>query len=194
MKGKYANAAERRRYLEGLERRASEAEAQVGQLTAKLAGLQEKTDRQLASFAQEVRDLRRQRDENASPLLAGAEDRIRALMSEVEGEKKKAQETLRRQHAQADGVFRLLGLLGFSRVESGEILMACLGNAYTYVVDEDLGSSRKSKLSTSAVVQIQAAKGNRSNPELVKEIRRALAADAALPVDRPAQQGDADGS
>lgn len=84
MKGKHANAAERRRYLEGLEKRAQDAERKAAKLEAELSELRTRTDAQIAHLRVEVADLKRQRDAAASPALDAALEDGQRLRRRIE--------------------------------------------------------------------------------------------------------------
>jgi predicted RNase H-like nuclease (RuvC/YqgF family) len=177
VKGKHANAADRRRHIEALERRAETAERQVAERTSELAALREKSELQITGLRRELAALRKQRDENASPHLDAAEQRIRSLMDEMKRADQRVEEIMRKDRARADGMFTLLMLIGFTRVEGLEILASTHGNDSVQVAGVNTGVDMRAakKLSPEAIARIQRAKGNRSNPELVKELRAALA-------------------
>lgn len=82
MKGKYANAAERRRYVAELEQRAAVAERERDRATAELAAAQEKHEQAAESLRTRLEAVREQRDQATAPLLSAAEERIHALTAE----------------------------------------------------------------------------------------------------------------
>lgn len=76
MRGKHANAAQRRRYLEGLERRATEAERAAESLKVEFADFRERSNQEIETLRATLREVKRQRDEGASPALEAANRRL----------------------------------------------------------------------------------------------------------------------
>jgi hypothetical protein len=80
-RGKYANAAEKRRAQEDLERRAADAERERDRLAIDLAALRESSEREASVLRGQVRTLQEQRDDAAAPRILQLEqinNRLRA--------------------------------------------------------------------------------------------------------------------
>jgi hypothetical protein len=82
-KGKYAARSGRRHEFAGLEERAVIAERERDRLTAELAEVRERADREIAAARKLAADLRRQRDEGAGPAVASLEREIRRVREEA---------------------------------------------------------------------------------------------------------------
>jgi vacuolar-type H+-ATPase subunit I/STV1 len=115
VKGKHANAAERRRHIEALENRAETAERTAGKLEAELTELREKTTQQITALRREVTALIAQRDEASAPALDEAMNRVADLTSELKANEEDAtrfKKDYRRLHRIALGLLREKGYTG----------------------------------------------------------------------------------
>jgi len=93
MKGKYANAAEKRQAHENLSQRLTAAERDRDRLARELADEQQRREKEVATLRETIASLRAQRDEGVSPDLEEAFKVVRTLKEETE--------TLRKEKAQA---------------------------------------------------------------------------------------------
>lgn len=84
MKGKYTNAAERRRHLEDLTSRTEAAERKAAALEAELRDLRATSERQIGDLRSRLAELKQQRDAVMSPELDASQRRIGELREQLE--------------------------------------------------------------------------------------------------------------
>ncbi|PZG49846.1 hypothetical protein C1I98_11055 [Spongiactinospora gelatinilytica] len=83
MRGKKAAGAAIRKDRAELEQRAVRAEHAERRLTGELAALRERSGREIHALRTALAEAKRQRDDAASPLLLGAEERVRTLSADL---------------------------------------------------------------------------------------------------------------
>jgi NADH dehydrogenase/NADH:ubiquinone oxidoreductase subunit G len=130
MKGKYANAAEKRRGMETLEQRAANAERERDRLTAELATQAARHQRSRAEFRAKLAEVERQRDEGAAPALAATREAM--------GELKAKADSLRKANAKMTRTNRrLLRVIVTAGIEAGFTEKDAGGAAYGLVDPEE---------------------------------------------------------
>ena len=130
MKGKYGNAAEKRRAQTELENRVTVAERERDHLAREAAEAKERRDRDVRTLNQALADMRRERDGAVSPALSAAADTVRALKDEATH--------LRKANAQAIKTNRrLMHVISSAAREAGFHDKDARGAAYGLVDVED---------------------------------------------------------
>lgn len=198
MKGKYANAAERRRHLEELEKRAERAEHKAASLERELGQLREKTDRHVTGLQSELAAVKAQRDANTAPVVSDLEEQIRKLRQEKKDAQEYAQDQNDRYHQAFLAYRRILRMLGFTLLEANEIVFRTIVkdiNPELILTDENFGinSKRAKTLPPDAAAVIQAARGHRPNMRsgIQERLTAALIKSLASEDGEEAKGGDA---
>lgn len=145
MKGKYANAAERRRVMVQLEERAATAERGRERAVAELAACREMADGEIGRLRERLAEATSQRDAGASPLVASMEARAEALRRQLR-DTEAAQKEKEKMWGQFVDGFRqyLVRVNGLTRIEAHEIMLNCFPGKEraTYVVPKGSGDHR----------------------------------------------------
>lgn len=146
MKGKYANAAERRRHLAELEERATTAERARQQAEAQLAAYRQKTGAELNRMTEKLRDAVNERDAQAAPRITELEKQVEAMRQravKAEGEQVELRDKWRR--AVVSIAEYLMSAHKYTQVEAHEVIVSCMRGIQTTIalntdqIDDSLG-------------------------------------------------------
>lgn len=183
MKGKYANAAERRRYIEQLEQRTAAAERERDRIAAELAALRATHEQAAEALRGRLSAAREQRDQNTAPRLAAAEERISELAAKAEDAGRDREELKKRYHKLFNAACAWLQKdTGCTAIEAVELLVVIVSGDGGTIVDANAGADRSMLgKSTRQIHTLQQVRGARSGAAVEQRLeeRFALARDGA---------------
>lgn len=178
MKGKYANAAERRRYIEELEQRTSAAERERDRAIAELASLQDKHEQVTRSLRTQLEAIRDQRDRNTEPLLTAAEERVNALKAGADEAARDHEELEKKYHRLFDAAQSWLRKdTGCTGTEALEVLTAIVapGKGGTLVTPDSGADRSMLGKPMEKIHALQRARGTRSGAAVEQRLEERFA-------------------
>lgn len=184
MRGKHANAAERRRQVAELEQRADQAEHRAEKAEAEIRDLKERLARTTTGLQRELAGMRKQRDEAAAPAVAALEELLAKLREQRDEALQKADFQEKRHFDVFVAFKRALMKMGFSHTEAVEIVAATssdIDDNWRLIdggEDELTGPALdRYRHDAEAINRLQTAQGVRRNEGAKKALIEAVNAD-----------------
>ena len=124
MKGKYANAAEKRRVMDSLEARVRAAEKDAEDARSALAAAAERSALEVGSLKERLRTVTAERDTGQSAAIAALEEQANALRAEATAAREQAKRVKKTWDVTWQGMHAyLVRVLGFTGTEAIDVLV-----------------------------------------------------------------------
>lgn len=125
MKGKYANAAEKRRAQEALERRVAEGEVALEKAQAALRSETQRMSAEIDRLKERLREVTAEREAGQGPAVAQQESINRNLRQQMDALRERAAKDLKTLHSVTRGTHRyLMEDLGMPDAEARELILS----------------------------------------------------------------------